>query len=125
MDRDPQNQNIKMTRKYLETLGLEYKADTVYTNDDLSNIKEIDGVELIQNKSSLEDGMSNMLNTMQSMIILLIVVAAILGSVIIYNLGVLSFTEKQYQFATLKVLGFKDRKIKKIFIKKTMICMHI
>ena len=68
MDRDPQNQNIKMTRKYLETLGLEYKADTVYTNDDLSNIKEIDGVELIQNKSSLEDGMSNMLNTMQSMI---------------------------------------------------------
>ena len=108
MDRDPQNQNIKMTRKYLETLGLEYKADTVYTNDDLSNIKEIDGVELIQNKSSLEDGMSNMLNTMQSMIILLIVVAAILGSVIIYNLGVLSFTEKQYQFATLKVLGFKD-----------------
>ena len=113
MDRDPQNQNIKMTRKYLETLGLEYKADTVYTNDDLSNIKEIDGVELIQNKSSLEDGMSNMLNTMQSMIILLIVVAAILGSVIIYNLGVLSFTEKQYQFATLKVLGFKDRKIKK------------
>ncbi|CDE26134.1 putative uncharacterized protein [Clostridium sp. CAG:440] len=118
MDRDPQNQNIKMTRKYLELLGLEYKADTVYTNDDLSNIKEIDGVELIQNKSSLEDGMSNMLNTMQSMIILLIVVAAILGSVIIYNLGVLSFTEKQYQFATLKVLGFKDRKIKKIFIKQ-------
>lgn len=118
MDRDPQNQNIKMTRKYLETLGLEYKADTVYTNNDLSNIKEIDGVELIQNKSSLEDGMSNMLNTMQSMIILLIVVAAILGSVIIYNLGVLSFTEKQYQFATLKVLGFKDRKIKKIFIKQ-------
>ena len=101
MDRDPQNQNIKMTRKYLETLGLEYKADTVYTNNDLSNIKEIDGVELIQNKSSLEDGMSNMLNTMQSMIILLIVVAAILGSVIIYNLGVLSFTEKQYQFACI------------------------
>ena len=29
-----------MTRKYLETLGLEYKADTVYTNNDLSNIKE-------------------------------------------------------------------------------------
>ena len=110
MDRDPQNQNIKMTRKYLETLGLEYKADTVYTNDDLSNIKEIDGVELIQNKSSLEDGMSNMLNTMQSMIILLSGVAAILGSVIIYNLGVLSFTEKQYQFATLKVLGFKIEK---------------
>lgn len=118
MDRDPQNQNVKMTRKYLESLGIEYKADNVYTNENLSEIKEIDGVELIQNKEALKEGLSNMLKTMQAMIILLIVVAAILGSVIIYNLGILSFTEKQYQFATLKVLGFKDRKIKKIFIKQ-------
>lgn len=49
------------------------------------------------------------------MIVLLIVVSAILGFVIIYNLGILSFTEKQYQFATLKVLGFKNKQIKNIF----------
>ena len=51
-------------------------------------------------------------------IILLIVIASILGGVIIYNLGILSFTEKQYQFATLKVLGFKDKQIKKIYTKQ-------
>ena len=28
--------------------------------------------------------------------------------------------EKQYQFATLKVLGFKDKNIKKIFIKQNL-----
>ena len=117
-DRDPQNQNIKMTRKYLESLGIEYKPDAVYTNKDLSNIKEIDGVEIIQDKQALEDGMNSMINTMKTMIILLIVVASILGGVIIYNLGILSFTEKQYQFATLKVLGFKNSKIKKIYIKQ-------
>ena len=44
----------------------------------------------------------------------------ILGFVIIYNLGVLSFSEKQYQFATLKVLGFKDKQIRKIFIKQNI-----
>ena len=48
------------------------------------------------------------------MISLIIFIAIILGSVIIYNLGILSYTEKQYQFATLKVLGFNDKKIKKI-----------
>lgn len=117
-DRDPQNQNIKMTRKYLESLGIEYKPDAVYTNKDLSNTKEIDGVEIIQDKQALEDGMNSMINTMKTMIILLIVIASILGGVIIYNLGILSFTEKQYQFATLKVLGFKDSKIKKIYIKQ-------
>ena len=41
-----------------------------------------------------------------------------MGSIIIYNLGILSYTEKNYQFATLKVLGFNDKKIKKIFIKQ-------
>ena len=117
-DRDPQNQNIKMTKKYLGSLGIDYKADTVYTNKDLSNTKEIDGVEIIQDIKALEDGMLNMLNTMKIMVVLLIVVAAVLGSVIIYNLGILSFTEKQYQFATLKVLGFKDKQTKKIYIKQ-------
>ena len=117
-DRDPQNQNVKMTRKYLESLGITYKADTVYTNDDLSNTKEINGVDLIQDINALETGMLSMINTMKTMVVLLIFVAAVLGSVIIYNLGILSFTEKQYQFATLKVLGFKNKNIRKIYIKQ-------
>lgn len=75
-------------------------------------------MEIIQDKQALEDGMNSMINTMKTMIILLIVIASILGGVIIYNLGILSFTEKQYQFATLKMLGFKNSKIKKIYIKQ-------
>ena len=61
-----------------------------------------------------------MMQTVKTMVVLLIVVSAILGFVIIYNLGILSFTEKQYQFATLKVLGFKNKQIKKIFIKQNL-----
>lgn len=118
LDSDPQNQNIKMTRKYLETLGITYRPDSVYTNKNLKDVKEIDGVEVIQDKAALRSGMNNMLNTMQTMIVLLIVIASLLGIVIIYNLGVLSFSEKQYQFATLKVLGFKNKQIRKIYIKQ-------
>ena len=62
--------------------------------------------------------MNEMLSMMKTMLVLIIAIAIILGVVIIYNLGILSYTEKQYQFATLKVLGFKDRQIKKIFIKQ-------
>ena len=62
-----------------------------------------------------------MLQTMKTMITLIIVIAVILGVVIIYNLGILSYTEKQYQFATLKVLGFKNKQIEKIFIKQNNI----
>lgn len=120
LNRDPQNQQLNMTRKYFESLGLTYKADVVYTDEDLSTTKTIDGVDTIQSIATLKQGMESMLETVQMMIVLLIVVSAILGFVIIYNLGILSFTEKQYQFATLKVLGFKDKQIKNIFVKQNV-----
>ena len=120
LNRDPQNQQLNMTRKYFESLGFTYRADVLYTDDDLSNTKTIDGVDTIQSIANLKQGMESMLETVQMMIVLLIVVSAILGFVIIYNLGILSFTEKQYQFATLKVLGFKDKQIKNIFVKQNL-----
>ena len=120
-NKDPQNQNVTVTRKYLESLGIEYKPDSLYTNEDLSNTKEITNVEVISNIDGLKEGMAGMLQTMKTMITLIIVIAVILGVVIIYNLGILSYTEKQYQFATLKVLGFKNKQIEKIFIKQNNI----
>lgn len=120
-NKDPQNQNITMTKEYLESLNIKYKENTIYTNENLSKISNINGVSSIQNKSNLKDGMTNMLSMMKTMITLIIFIACILGVVIIYNLGILSYTEKQYQFATLKVLGLNDKKIKKIFIKQNNI----
>ena len=117
-NKDPQNQNITMTRGYLESLGIDYKPDTVYTNIDLSKINDIKNVETIQNINSLTEGMTGMLSMIRTMLVLIIGVAVLLGGIIIYNLGILSYTEKEYQFATLKVLGFEDKQIKNIFIKQ-------
>ena len=117
-NKDPQNQNVTMTRKYLESLGIKYKPDSLYTNNDLKTVNEIKNVETIQDIDSLKDGMDSMLSKMKTMLVMIISVAILLGSVIIYNLGILSYTEKEYQFATLKVLGFEDKKIKNIFIKQ-------
>ena len=120
LNRDPQAQQFNCTKAFFDTLNEEYKADSVYTNNDLSNIQDISGVNTIQTKKNLEDGMNSMLNMMYSLIFVLIAVSIILAVVIIYNLGILSFTEKEYQFATLKVLGFKYKQIKKIFIKQNI-----
>ena len=120
LNRDPQAQQFNCTKKFFDTLDEKYKADSVYTNEDLSGIKEISGVNTIQTVKNLEDGMNSMLNMMYSLIALLIVVSVILAIVIIYNLGIMSFSEKEYQFATLKVLGYKYKQIKKIFIKQNI-----
>ena len=117
-NKDPQNQNVTMTKKYLEKLGITYKPDSLYTNYNLKGIKEIDNVDSIQDIESLKEGMEGMLSMMKTMLILIIVVAVLLGSIIIYNLGILSYSEKQYQFSTLKVLGFKNEQIRNIFTKQ-------
>ena len=120
INRDPQSQIMNMTRKYYESLNLKYRADSLYTNENLENTKSLDGVEVIQSIQTLEQGMENMLQTMKLMLVILIIVSAVLGFVIIYNLGILSLSEKQYQFATLKVLGFKNKQIKNIFVKQNI-----
>ena len=117
-NKDPQNQNVTMTRNYLESLGIKYQADALYTNNDLSKIKDIKNVETIQDIDNLKEGMTGMLSMMKTMLVMIISIAVLLGGIIIYNLGILSYTEKEYQFATLKVLGFKDKQIENIFIKQ-------
>ena len=120
LNKDPQIQNVTMTRKYYESLGQTYKADFLYTNKDLSNTNDIQGVEFIQSKKLLEENLDNMMAMVTDLIVLIVFLALVLGAVIIYNMGVLSYGEKQYQFATLKVLGFNNSKIKKIFIKQNI-----
>lgn len=116
--KDPQNQNMRMTREYYESLGKEYKEDTIYTNKKVNKNETIDGADLIQDKNALKESMNNMLSMMKTMISLIIFIAVMLGVIIIYNLSILSYSEKQYQFATLKVLGFENKKIKKVFVKQ-------
>lgn len=119
-NKDPQNQNLTMTREYMESLNLSYQPDSLYTNSNLKDIKDIKGVEVVQDIASLKTSMESMLSMMKTMITLIICFAILLGAVIIYNMGILSYSEKQYQFATLKVLGFKDKRIKKIFIEQNI-----
>ncbi len=57
---------------------------------------------------------------MNEMIILLVVVGAVLGIVVLYNLGTMSYSERYREMATLKVVGFKDKKIGRILIEQNV-----
>lgn len=123
--KDPQVQGFKATKEYIDSLeDLEYNPDTIYTNEALSDEISIKNVEIIQDKKELKKSISQMLSMMKSMIVIIIFFAIILGAIIIYNMGVLSYSEKQYQFSTLKVLGVDDNRIEKIFSEQnSWICV--
>ena len=46
--------------------------------------------------------------------------AIILGSVVLYNLGIMSYVERQRELATLKVLGFRDGHIGRLLISQNV-----
>lgn len=122
--KDPQVQGLTATKEYIESFGITYKPDCLYTDKDLSKIKNLKDVEVIQNINELKEAINSMLSMMKKMIIIIVVFAVLLGVVIIYNMSILSFGEKEYQFATLKVLGFNNRRIEKIFsLQNSLICI--
>jgi len=74
--RDPQSQQFSMTRVAFEGLGEDYVCDTIYTNDNLSDLtdSDIDGVSTISSIESLKEQMNVMLEMISSMIVLLIAI---------------------------------------------------
>ena len=53
-------------------------------------------------------------------VIVMVAAAVILGIVVLYNLGVMSYTERYREMATLKVVGFKDSKIGRLLISQNL-----
>jgi putative ABC transport system permease protein len=54
------------------------------------------------------------------MVYFLILAAVLLAVVVLYNLGVLSFTEQNRELSTLKVIGFKTRKIRSLLLTQNI-----
>lgn len=46
--------------------------------------------------------------------------AILIGAVVLYNFGIMSYTERYREMATLKVVGFKDKKIGRLLIDQNM-----
>ncbi len=119
--RNPTAQGITMTRDILEANEFDFIPDVIYTNmdpkDDLSDDDHVTGV---QGTEDMMDAFDSMKEMMYMMIYILVVAAAVLGIVVLYNLGVLSLVEKHREMATLKVLGFTTSKIRGILQDQNM-----
>jgi len=89
-------------------------------NQSINNNEKLNGVSSIQEKSQLIESFEGMLESMKMIIVILIAAAFILGSVVLYNLGALSFTERIRELATLKVLGFFSKQIRSLLLMQNV-----
>lgn len=111
-------EGIFMTDTFADRTGISYTVSAVMT--DVSEIADNPHILNKQSKQSIMDSFDTFMDLMNKMIWLLVIAAVILGIVVLYNLGVMSYTERYREMATLKVVGFKDSKIGRLLISQNL-----
>ena len=115
---DSMTEGIFMTDMFADRVGISYTVSSVFT--DAAEIPENSHILNRQSKQSIMDSFDVFMDLMNKMIWLLVIAAVILGIVVLYNLGVMSYTERYREMATLKVVGFKDSKIGRLLISQNL-----
>lgn len=116
--RDPSTQGIMLNREAFEKLGNEYRVSAILSSDKIE--KSYEGAAAVLSISDILDGWETFTESMLIMVYVLIIGAVILSIVVLYNLGVLSFTEKERDMATLKVMGLKTKKLRLLLLTQNI-----
>lgn len=100
--------------------GVKYTTDSVYTDTAATAVGSSAAIKHVQAKQAIIDSFDSFTELMDLMIIILIIGALLLSIVVLYNLGVMSYTERYREMATLKVVGFKDKKIGQLLTSQNL-----
>lgn len=114
------NESIFMTDKYADSIGLEYHIGAIFTDLASEDIAASGLISGKQDKKTIMDTYNSFLELMDLMVVLLVIAAVVLGIVVLYNLGIMSYLERRRELATLKVLGFRDKHIGKLLISQNI-----
>ena len=112
------SESVVMTKAYAEKVGIEYTISSVFTDE--TEIGPDENILNTQSKQAIMDSFDTFMDLMNTMVWLLVLAAVILGIVVLYNLGVMSYTERYREMAALKVIGFKDSKIASLLISQNL-----
>lgn len=114
------SESIAISSDYAKEIKLPFAFDSAYTKTQKSDISADTCIKSIQSKQMIMDSFETFIDIFNTMIIILVLGALVLGIVVLYNLGVMSYTERYREMATLKVVGFKDKKIGQLLIGQNL-----
>lgn len=108
----PSSQGITLSKEEVERLDYPFIPTAILGHQ--ADLTDVSGIQNIQKLSELKESMESMMEAMNLMVFILIFGAVVLGIVVLYNLGTFSYYEKTREMATLKVLGFSNRRVRKL-----------
>lgn len=116
--RTPLSQGITMLRKTMQKEQIEFQPTAVIGGSPKGNILE--GKSGVQYREDQMAGLDEMMEGMMMMCSIFLIAAILLGGVILYNLGTLTYLERYREMATLKVLGFRNKRVRKLMIQQNV-----
>ena len=111
---------IVMTEAYADEKEIPYHITSVYTDEESEDIESASIIAGKQDKEMLIETYDSFMEIMNVMVLILVLAAVILGTVVLYNLGIMSYVERHRELATLKVLGFRDKHIGRLLISQNI-----
>lgn len=113
--RSLESQGIAYLREDYEKTGAEYTPSFLMTDDKAAKDKaDLDYVTGVNSKSEMQAAYESSMEIMNMMVGMMAVFSILMIVVVLYNSGVLSFHERVKEFATLKLLGLRSSKIRRI-----------
>lgn len=110
----PMGQGIVMDKAVYERSGRTFRPTAYLTSERAADAHLLAGVASVQEQEQLVKAFDEMLESLRLITAILVLAAVVLGSVVLYNLGTLSFVERTRELATLKVLGFLPKEIRSL-----------
>ena len=115
---DPTSQGLIMSSDKLEDLDLNYTPTSIVTTEHVD--KNYSAIKTANSMKDMTGSWDELTEAMWLLIYILIFFASLLAVVVLYNLGLLSFTEIEREIATLKVLGFKTGALRKLLLTQNL-----
>lgn len=113
LSRNPSLTGITMLREDFEKTDCTWQPASLYTNEDVTGYEGAH-VTAIHDSAALKAAYLESMQVMYLMLVIMIGFSAVLVIVVLYNSGSLSFHERAREFATLKVMGFRSRQIRRL-----------
>ena len=120
---DPISQGLIMSPEALEDSGLNFQPTSILSSENVSD--NYSSIKSVNTLNSMKNSWDKMTESVMMMVSILIFFAVLLAIVVLYNLGILSFTEIEREIATLKVLGFKTRDLRKLLLTQNLVFTSI
>ena len=115
---DPNTQGLVMSKDKIEDLGLNYTPTSIMTSEHVD--KNYSAIKSYTHKETRISSWQGLTQAAWVLIYILITFASILAVIVLYNLGLLSFTEIEKEIATLKILGFKTKTLRKLLLTQNL-----